>query len=382
MKIAIVHDQLSEFGGAERVLETLSDMWPNAPIYTAYYKKGSQAWERFKQKDIRVSWAQGIPGFVTRLHSPLRFLAPLIWNSFSAKGGSASGGDLSQFDVILSSASWYITKGFGTRGTMKKGPIEICYCHTPPRWLYGYPTSINWQKYGIVRLYARVVGFFMRQYDYNASQRVDYFIANSQETRRRIQKYYRRSSTVIYPPIEISTINNKQSAISKDKYYLIVSRLAQAKNIDIAIDAANRLGIQLKIVGTGPDEARLKALAGPAVTFLGHVRDDELGPLYAGARAFIATATDEDFGMTPLEAMSVGTPVIAYRGGGYTETVKDKKTGIFFDTMSEEALANAITLFQRLKRNWTVECIKQAKKFSKERFKKEIKKFVEKSTKK
>lgn len=346
MKIALVHDSLGEFGGAERVLLAMSEMWPEAPIYTAFYRKGSPAWERFKDKDLRVSWAHYIPGFSTKLHSPLRFLASSIWNSF----------DFSEYDVVVGSASWYITKGFRNRAKA----IEICYCHTPPRWLYGYPTSVEWQKYAIVRGYANVVGFFMRQYDYSAAQKVDYFIANSEETKRRIEKFYRRESTVIYPPIDVNTRDKRQEIRKKD-YFLFVSRPVGGKGLELARAATKKLGVPLKVVGADGV----------------HVPDIELAKLYAGAKAFLALATDEDFGMTPVEAMAHGTPVIAYRGGGYTETVIDGKTGVFFD---EPTVASLIDAMKRCN-NVTMlakDCIAQAKKFSKERFKKELGEFVEK----
>lgn len=333
MKIALVHDQLNEFGGAERVLVAMSELWPDAPIYTAYCKKGSPAWERFKGKDIRTSWMQAI----YPLASPLRFLAPLIWNSF----------DFSEYDVVISSSSWYVTKGFAKKGKA----IEICYCHTPPRWLYGYPTSVNWQRYRLVRWYATITGFFMRQYDYTAAQRVDYFIANSEETKRRIQKFYRRDSTVIYPPIDLPKAMN----VKKENYYLFVSRPVGSKGLDLAIAAAKKLGFYLKIVGADGT----------------HVSDAELARLYAGAKAFLALATDEDFGMTPVEAMACGTPVICYRGGGYKESVIDGITGILFTG----DLVPAIRKFETMTFKPS-DCIAQAQKFNKERFKKEMKEFV------
>ncbi len=342
MKIALVHDQLNEFGGAERVLVAMSELWPGAPIYTAYCKKGSPAWERLKHKDIRTSWMQ----YLYPLASPLRFLAPAIWNSF----------DLSGYDVVLGSSSWYVTKGFKKKGHA----IEICYCHTPPRWLYGYPTSVNWQKYPIVRAYATVVGFFLRQYDYNAAQRVDYFIANSEETKRRIQKFYRRDSTVIYPPIDLPKVLN----VKKENYYLFVSRPVGSKGLDLALAAAKKLGFYLKIVGANGSSNK-------NIEFLGYVSDTELARLYTGAKAFLALATDEDFGMTPVEAMAAGTPVIAYAGGGYKESVIDGKTGILFTG----DLASAIRKFETMTFR-AEDCIAQAKKFSKERFKKELKSFV------
>ena len=337
MKIALVHDMLGEFGGAERVLLAMSEMWPEAPIYTAFYRPGSPAWERFKDKDVRVSWAHYIPGFATKLHSPLRFLAPSIWNSF----------DLSAYDVIIGSASWYITKGFAKRGKA----IEICYCHTPPRWLYGYPTSMEWQRYKAVRTYAAVVGFFMRQYDYEAAQNVDYFIANSKETQRRIAKFYRRDATVIYPPIDLPKIPK----VKKEDYYLFVSRPVGGKGLELARSATKKLGVPLKVVGADGK----------------HVSDHELAKLYAGARAFLALATDEDFGMTPVEAQAYGTPVIAYRGGGYKESIIEGRTGLFFST----DLVSSIRQFNTMKFSPDA-CIAQAKKFSKARFQQKLKKFV------
>jgi glycosyltransferase involved in cell wall biosynthesis len=335
MKIALVHDQLNEFGGAERVLLAMSEIWPDAPIYTAYYKKGSPAWDRLKDKTIIPSWAQHIPGFSV-LSSPLRFLAPQIWNSF----------DFSKYDVVIGSASWYITKGFAKKGKA----IEICYCHTPPRWLYGYPTAKP--QTAIVRIYGTIVGFFMRHYDFAAAQRVNYFIANSEETKRRIEKFYRRDATVIYPPIDIS---RTPSHVSRKGYYLFVSRPVGGKGLDMARTACKKLGRELKVVGADGT----------------HVSDAELAKLYAGAKAFLALATNEDFGMTPVEAMAAGTPVIAYRGGGYTESVIEGKTGIFFT----DDLVSAIKKFETMKFR-PEDCVTQAKKFGKERFQRELKKFV------
>ncbi len=356
MTIALVHDYLGEFGGAERVLLALSEMYPEAPIYTAFWRPG-EAWNRFKERNIHTSWAQHIPGFATRLHSPLRFLAPLIWRSF----------DLSTYDVVISSASWYVTKGFGTRGTNKKKPIEICYCHTPPRWLYGYPTSVEWQRYAIVRAYASVVGFFMRHYDYAAAQRVNYFVANSQNTARRIEKFYRRESVVIYPPVELLPAPH----VKKEAYYLIISRIVGGKGLALAVEAATKLGIRLKIAGAPAGYAteyqRLVAKSGSKIEFLGFVSDEALARLYAGARAFLALASDEDFGMTPVEAMAAGTPVIAFRGGGYTESVVEGKTGIFVETPTVDGVIAAFRMFERQKFS-SEDCRKQAEKFSKKQF--------------
>lgn len=365
MKIAIVHDYLNEFGGAERVLLALSEIWPDAPIYTAFYREGSEAYKRLKGRNIITSWVHKIPFFSKYLHSPLRFLASWIWGSF----------DFSKYDLVISSSSWYVTKGFGTRGTSRTKPIEICYCHTPPRWLYGFKTSIELQKYWPVRVYAKIVGAFMRIYDFKAAQRVNYFVANSKNIAGRIEKYYRRDSTVIYPPVEIPEI----SRVQKGNYYLVISRIVGGKGLDLAVKTAVKLGINLKIAGSPAgyymEHKRLQKLAKSNVEFLGQVDDNEMARLYAGAKAFLALSTDEDFGMTPVESMLAGTPVIAFRGGGYLESVVENKTGVFFNENTVESLSNAIQRFNHLTIKPS-DCINQAKKFSKERFKKEIIEFV------
>lgn len=367
MKVAIVHDYLNEFGGAERVLLALSEMYPEAPIYTAFYTKGSPAYERFKDKNVITSWVHKyIPGFSSgKLHSPLRFLTPWIWNSF----------DFSKYDLIISSASWYVTKGF----TRKGKAIEICYCHTPPRWLYGYPTSIELQKYWPVKIYANVVGHFMRMYDWNAAQRVDHFIANSENVKKRIEKHYRRESTVIYPPVDMpDTFETK-----KEDYYLVLSRIVGGKGLQLAVDAANELGFKLKIAGKAGGFAtelqQMQKKAKKNVEFLGYVTDDELEKLYSKAKGFLALATDEDFGMTPVEAMAHGTPVIAFNGGGYKESVVEGKTGVFFNEPTSKSLVQAISKFERMRFN-AKDCRKQAEKFSKEGFNEEFRRFIKKVT--
>jgi glycosyltransferase involved in cell wall biosynthesis len=368
MKVAIVHDYIKEYGGAERVLETLAEIYPDAPIYTAFSDKNSTAYKHFKNRTIVNSWFQNLP-FCSKFASPLRFLTPLIWGSF----------DFSKYDLILSSASWYITKGFG--GKLGKKPIEICYCHTPPRWLYGYTTSVNLKKYWPVKIYALIVGHFLRLYDYNRAQKVDYFIANSKEVQTRIKKFYRRDSTIVYPPISLSLTNSKSQILNpkaKD-YYLIVSRIVGAKGLELAVQAALRIGLKLKIAGSPAGYSleldKLIKQANGKVEFLGQVSDEELIKLYMGAKAFLALAKDEDFGITPVESQALGTPVIAFNGGGYKESVISQKTGILFDEYSVDGLINAIKIFESIKINPN-DCIAQAQKFSKERFEKEIKEVV------
>lgn len=361
LKVALIHDNLNEFGGAERVLLALSEIFPQAPIYTSYLKKNSLAHHRFKNKTIITSWINKIP-FIDKLQSPLRFFIPLIWGSFN----------FHKFDLIISSSSWYITKGF------KKGKNtkEICYCHTPPRWLYGFTTSIDFQKYFPVRIYAAIVGHFMRLYDFTQAQKVDLFLANSKNVAQRIKKFYHRDSIVVYPPVDLpkNLDNNKKS-----DYYLIISRIVGAKGLELAIKTAQKLNIKLKIAGQpggyGFEYQNIKKNIKKNIEFLGHVSDHQLVELYSQAKGFFALSIDEDFGITPVESMACGTPVIAFAGGGYLETVVDGKTGIFFKEPTVDSLSFAIKKFETIKFK-KEDCLSQAKKFSQENFTKNIKKIV------
>ncbi len=353
MRIALVHDYLREFGGAEKVLQVLTEMFPQATIYTAFCTPNSTAAKAFTGKKIITSWMQWIPG-LDLLYSPLRFLIPWIWGSF----------DFSNYDLIITSASWYITKGLGKKFSVP----EICYCHTPPRWLYGYPTSINLQKYWPVRIYALIVGHFLRIYDFNQAQKVDQFIANSQEVAMRIKKFYRREAKVIYPPVDMPEVKT----ILRGDYYLLLSRLAGGKGIELAIEAAKYGKFKLKIAGEAAGYGGVRG-----VESLGRVSDTEKAQLMASARGFLALEQAPDFGMTPVESMAMGTPVIAFNGGGYKESVIDGKTGVSFDDYSVEGLVKAINRFNKLK--WDKQIIqKHAQKFSKERFKKEMLELVRK----
>lgn len=352
MKIAIVHDYLSEYGGAERVLRALSDMYPDAPIYTAFMVHGSSAARAFKNRKIIQSWFRYVP-FYRYLYSPLRFLIPWIWGSFNFSG----------FDLIITSASWYVTKGLAPIG----GPLEICYCHTPPRWLYGYPTSVNFQKYWPVRWYGIIVGYFLRMYDFKQAQKVDVFVANSQEVARRIKKFYRREAIVIYPPVEIpnpkSQVSNKlQVTNHNEQYYLVLSRMVGGKGVELAVKAAAQKGFKLKVAGEAAGFGGLKN-----VETLGYVSEAEKARLMAEAKGFLALEEAADFGITPVESMLCGTPVIAYNGGGYRETVVDGKTGVLFDDYSVEGLISVMDRFNKLK--WNRKLIQhQAKRFSRHVF--------------
>ncbi len=362
MKIAIVHDYLYQYGGAERVLEALHEMYPEAPVYTAWVdwewvKKDRPEWSKW---EIKPSWFQQVP-FRKQLTSPLRFLAPYVWESF----------DLSQFEVVISSAAWFITKGVITRSEA----FHVCYCHTPPRYLYGLP--ISRKRSWITDLYAGLVNPFLRKYDFVAAQRVDQFVANSENVRRRIQKFYRRDSVVVYPPVQLQATSYKLQAENSGSYFLMVNRLVGPKRVDVAVSAAKQAGVKLKIVGTGPEEGRLRQLIGENknVELLGYMDDHELARLYAGCKAVIYLGEEEDFGITPVEAMSFGKPVIGAKSGGIVETVNEK-TGILLDDVSPSSLAEALAHLHTIE--YDSEAIKKyARRFSKEEFKKRMKEVVE-----
>lgn len=372
MRVALVHDYLKEFGGAERVLKTLSEIYPEAPIYTAFSAKGSAAEKEFRDRDIRESWLAHVLKF-KKLYSPLRFLIPAIWKTM----------DLSEYDLVIISASWYITRGF------KVGPKTrvICYCHTPPRWLYGYETSIGFQKYWPVRVYAAIVGHFLRMYDFQVAQGIENWIANSENVQARIEKFYRKKSTVIYPPVETKRIMNHESRIERERqeYFLMVSRLVGAKGLEEAVKAVKKTKYKLKIIGEKAGysdvEKRLQELSGGNIELLGRVNDTSLYHYYAEAVGFIALARDEDFGITVVEAQAAGTPVIAFNGGGFKESVIDVSarsggaTGILIKDTNEATIRDAMRKLVETK--WDKKTIqKNAERFSKERFVREFEKFV------
>ena len=364
-KIALVHDQLHEFGGAERVLVALTEIFPNAPIYTAFHnpKNLGVHSKHFEKSNIIPSWAQKIP-FFPSIYSPLRFLAPFIWKSF----------DFSKFDLVISSSGWYMCKGVKTG--LKT--INICYLHHPPRYLYGYETAVEWQKYALVKIYANIVNYFLRIWDYESSQKVDYFIANSIETKTRIKKFYRRYADVIYPPVNIP-INIKRSN-KKRNYYVTTARLTKAKHIDILIHAANKLHLQLKIIGSGREEEYLKSISGPTIEFLDHVEDSEFRNIYSNAKGFLFASVDEEFGIAPIEAMGYGVPVVAYSSGGLKETVQNGKNGFLYDKLEIRSLMGAINKFEKLSDPehslMRKAARKSAEKYSFQNFKENLLKFV------
>ena len=350
-KVAIVHDWLVTYAGADRVVDCMHHVFPDAVIYTLVYdEKNMPAW--FKDYDIRTTYIQKVP-FATRLY---KALLPFMPGAFEAL-------DLSEYDMVISSCS-SCSKGVITR----PDAVHICYCHTPTRYVwdfyYTYRNNANW----LVRKVMPHQMHKLRQWDKCAADRVDYFIANSHYISQRIKKYYRRDSDVIYPCVHI----NEEPLRPKEDFYLIVGRFTWYKRTDLAVAACTRLGRRLIVIGSGGEEKALKALAGPTIEFKGGLSDEEVRDHYLRARAFIFPG-EEDFGITPVEAQSAGTPVLAYGRGGACETVENGKTGLLFDEQTVDSLVACMETFERDGVTAAPEQIRaHSRNFSEERFEREL----------
>lgn len=357
MKVALVHDHLKQNGGAERVLEALQALYPKAPTYTLVYDEKAIG-DIFKHKDIRTSFLQNIP-FSKRF---LRWMLPLMPTATESY-------DLSEYDVVISSSSG-LAKGI----IPPAYGIHICYCHTPTRYLWTDAHSYieDMKAPGFVKKLIPFVQTWLRVWDRQSADRVDFYIANSKTVQYRIKKYYDRSSTVINPPVDIQKfyISDKEK-----EYYLAGGRLVPYKRFDLLIDAFNQTKLPLKIFGTGPMMEELKSRALPNIEFLGRVSDEGRAELYANSIAFVHPQ-EEDFGITPIEAMASGRPVIAYRRGGAVETVIDGKTGELFDNQHWTDLADILIRFDHS--SFNPENIRlHAEKFRTEAFREQIKTLVE-----
>jgi glycosyltransferase involved in cell wall biosynthesis len=328
MRVALVHDYLVQHGGAERVLEAFTEIYPDAPIYTIVYDQQAMG-DLFAHRDIRTSFLQRIP-WARRNHRLFPLLMPLAIEQF----------DFSSFDIVLSDSASY-AKGVITRPET----LHICYLHTPTRYAwddsqkyaqdFGFSSWVKW----LIPLFVSPV----RLWDRAAARRPDRLIANSSFVRKRIAKYYRREASVIHPPVDTRHFTLAPAG-SGQGYFLIVGRLLAYKRHDIAILACNRLGLPLKIIGRGPELERLRSIAGPTIEFLDRVDDADLPRYYAECRAFIFPQ-EEDFGIVAIEALAAGRPLIAYRGGDIVEHLEEDRMGVFFDEQTPEAVIEAIERF-------------------------------------
>ncbi len=359
MKVALIHDHLAQDGGAERVLRVISEMFPEAPIYTLLCDE-KNAVKYYPGRRIETSIIQKLPGGVSHYQWYMPFM-PMAVEFF----------DLTPFDLVISDTSSF-AKGVIT----STHTLHLCYCHTPTRYLWSdthqYINELHYNKY-FKKIISLVLNY-IRMWDKQAAERVDSFAANSRFVAGRIKKYYRRDSVVIYPPVE--TEKFKISPEIGD-YFLIGGRLAPYKRVDMVIEAIKKTGRKLKIFGDGVDLARLKNLAKgyEGIEFLGRVNDETKAELYSKCLAFI-NPQEEDFGITAVEAQAAGRPVIAYQRGGALETIREGVTGEFFNEQTVESLAQVLKNFDASKYNQEI-IRRHAEQFSVDRFKKEIGEFIE-----
>jgi glycosyltransferase involved in cell wall biosynthesis len=355
MRVAIVHDYLNQYGGAERVLEALHELYPDAPVYTSIYDAAAMP-AHFREWRIITSFMQRIPGW-KRHFRKYAVLYPTAFEQF----------DLSGYDLILSSSSAF-AKGIVPRSDAR----HICYCHTPMRFAWRSADYVAREQ--ISGLQAKLLPFmlnYLRLWDTVSSVRVDRFVANSREVAARIRRYYGREATVIAPPVDLPPVN---TAAAGD-YLLTGGRLVPYKRLDLAVEACTQLGQRLIVFGDGRDRERLQRLAGPTVEFVGYVDEATRQRLFAECRGFLFPG-EEDFGITPLEAMACGRPVLAYAAGGALDTVVDGVSGRFFDAQTAAATAEGIQRLLEMPADAT-RIRQHAERFSRARFQAEMRALID-----
>lgn len=351
-RVAIIYDRVNKIGGAERVLESLFKIFPKAALYTSVYDKKKATW--VKNKKVVPSFLQKIPFIQTR-HELIPYLMPLAFESF----------DFTNFDLVISVTS-EAAKGI----IVPPKTRHVCLCLTPTRYL--------WSGYGqyFKNVFLRTIGapviWYLRKWDEVAAVRPDVLIAISENVKKRITKYYKRNSVVIYPPSDLLYSKKiKSIKIPEKDFFLVVSRLTSYKKVDLAIKAANKLNLNLIVIGEGSEWERLDAIAGPTIIFKGKVADEELIAYYRHCKAFIFPG-EEDFGITMVEAQLAGKPVIAYKSGGAAEIIRNGKTGRLFDKQTVSSLASVLKNFKASRYN-SDSCISNGKRFSEKRFIKDFK---------
>lgn len=349
MKVAITHDWFASYGGGERLVAELHQMFPDAPIYTAIYDP-EKVPAHVREWDIRPSFIQRIP-FSRGRHQLFLPLMPMAFEQF----------DLSGYDLVITSST-ACAKGVIT------GPetLNICYCNTPCRYIWDQ--YHDYTREHRAKALIAPIAHWLRVWDRLSSDRVDHFVANSNEVAQRIRRHYRRESEVIYPPVDVERI--RPNGREPEDFYLVVGRLVPYKRVDLAVEAANRLGKRLLVVGEGTELKRLREMAGPTVEILGWRSDEEVADLLARCRAFLFPGW-EDFGISAVEAQAAGRPVIAYARGGALETVVEGKTGVFFETQTVDAVVDAIERAERTGFDPQV-CRRNAERFETAQFRRRI----------
>lgn len=360
MKIALVYDRINKIGGAEKVLEVLHQLWPQAPLFTAVYNPSTAKWA--KGWDIKTSFIQSIP-FAKRHHEWFAWLTPLAFESFN----------FNNFDIVISVTSAE-AKGIIT----SPRTLHICYLLTPTRYLWVQPQNYSSSLGPILNKLAHPLLSNLRSWDQLAAQRPDKIIAISQTVAKRCQKFYRRQpDAIIYPPVDVKKFKQKTTSRSllPTPYYLIVSRLVAYKNIDAVIKAFNNWDRHLVIVGTGAQKNKLQRLAKANIHFTGQISDQKLINYYQTCQALIMPQ-EEDFGIVALEVQAAGKPVIAYNKGGATETVIKNQTGIFFSSLKSDIIRKAVIKYERIRFS-SQKLHNHAQTFNIVKFKKQFKTFVE-----
>lgn len=363
MKIAIVHDWLPFMGGAENVVTNMMEVFPEAVLYTSICNK-DRLTGKLKETEIVTTHLQKKKKEIIN-HRKLFPFMPTAMESI----------DLTSYDIVISSSS-SVAKSVIT------GPdtLHICYCHTPMRYGWEFMHNYIGELSGKGRFKNKLKSYFMsfmRVWDYASSARVDVYVANSVNVAKRIKKHYRRDAYVIHPPVRgnIFQISNENG-----DFYLCVSRLQEYKRVDIAVEACTKLNVPLVVIGDGPEQQKLKKMAGSCVKFLGRVSDDIIREHYGKCKAFLFPG-EEDYGITPLEAQASGRPVIAYGKGGVLETVIDGETGVFFKEQTVESMIEAIKKAKKIE--FQKEKLREhAMEFDEEVFRNRLKRFVEEQYKK
>jgi glycosyltransferase involved in cell wall biosynthesis len=355
MKIAVVHDNFAQLGGAERVVEEIYGMFPQASLFAAVALRECMP-SGLQDVPVHTSWMQNLPKI--KEYFRLYFLLyPLAMGALR----------LSEYDLVLSSCFAY-AKGVQAR----RDAIHICYCHTPARWIWNYEDYSERAAFGSMQralLPTLIRG--LKLWDEGASRQPDHFVANSQTVADRIRVVYQRSAELIHPPIDIERFH---PCSEREDYYLILSRLVPYKRIDLAVKACSQRNKRLLVIGDGPDRRALEAVAGPSVHFLGRASDAQVEYHVARCRALLFPG-EEDFGMAPLEVAAAGRPTIAYRAGGALETIIENTTGVFFDLQTPEALGDAIEAFER--QQWSPVVLRQhARTFSVPVFRERFRSFL------
>ena len=357
MKVAIIHYWFVSMRGGEAFISTLLDLFPDADIFTHVYDRQAVS-DKIAGQKISTTFIQNLP-FAKQLYQSYLPLMPLALEQL----------DLRSYDLVISSESGP-AKGVLT----SPGCLHVCYCHTPMRYLWDMYHDYKQQVGFIKRLIMVPLIHYLRLWDVTSAQRVDYFIANSNHVAERIRKVYRREAKVIYPPVAVENFSLTREL---DDFYLIVGQLVGYKRADLAVNAFNKLGKRLVVIGEGEQFEKLKKIAKANIELMGWQPFSTIQEYYAKCRALVFPGK-EDFGIVTVESMASGRPVIAFGGGGALETVIQNKTGIFFDYQTEESLIKAINYFENNEQIFLPEaCIEQAKKFSSIRFKEEFKKFID-----